>query len=41
MKYEHFARSAGKIERNESRVFEVVLSGSESESLLESHRVMS
>lgn len=36
MKYEHLTRFAGKIERNESRVFEVVLSESESKSL-ESH----
>lgn len=39
MKYEHLTRSAGKIERNESKVFKVVLSESESESesWLESH----
>ena len=39
MKFEHLTRSAGKIERNESKVFKVVLSESESESesWLESH----
>lgn len=40
MKYEHLTRSAGKIERDESRVFELVLSESKWESMLESHRVM-